>query len=260
MGSLERLLGRTMLIVSHPDDETIGCGALLQRMREPVVVFLTDGAPRDPYFWSAHGSRESYAELRAEEARNALYRIGVTELFFLHTAQGTIPDQELYLNLDLAYSAVSELIVQVRPEVLLCSTYEGGHPDHDCCAFLGSMLSSQARIPIWELPLYHRRGTVLEYQKFLRNSGEEVRALCGGDELLLKRAMIAAYRSQYETLKQFTPETEVFRPMVKYDFSRPPHPGKLNYEVWGWRMTGEDLCAAFTAFGQSLGKEARQVG
>jgi N-acetylglucosamine malate deacetylase 2 len=260
MGSLERLLGRTMLLVAHPDDETIGCGALLQRMREPVVVFLTDGAPRDPYFWKAYGSREHYAEVRAAEARNALYRIGVSDLFFLHTDAGAIPDQELHLNLGFAYEGLVELITQLRPEALLSSSYEGGHPDHDSCCFLASILSSQMNVPAWEMPLYHRRAGVIEFQKFLHVSGEEVRIVSTGDELLLKRAMISAYESQRDTLKQFSPETETFRPMMRHDFSRPPHPGKLNYEVWGWRVSGQDLCHTFVAFRDALEKQARNAG
>ena len=260
MGSLERLMGRTMLIVAHPDDETIGCGALLQRMREPVVVFLTDGAPRDSYFWSAYGSRDRYAEIRAAEARNALHRIGVADLFFLHTDGGAIPDQELYLNLHLAYAGLAELITQVRPEALLSSSYEGGHPDHDACCFLASVLSSEMRVPAWELPLYHRRGGLVEIQKFLRASGEETRIISSGDELLLKRAMMGAYESQHDTLRHFSAEVEVFRPMSRHDFSRAPHAGKLNYEIWGWTMTGQGLCETFASFQKNLERQNRNAG
>lgn len=39
------LLGKTLVLVAHPDDETGGCSALLQRVREPIVVFATSGAP-----------------------------------------------------------------------------------------------------------------------------------------------------------------------------------------------------------------------
>src|SRR5207248_225254 len=57
MDDLEPLLGRTLVLVAHQDDETIGCGALLQRMRDPLVVFGTDGAPRDQKFWHGLGTR-----------------------------------------------------------------------------------------------------------------------------------------------------------------------------------------------------------
>ncbi|MFB3812617.1 MAG: hypothetical protein ACE14L_00785 [Terriglobales bacterium] len=53
-------LGRTLVLVAHPDDETGGCGGLLQRLCDPVVVFSTDGAPQDPYFWRRHGSPQNY--------------------------------------------------------------------------------------------------------------------------------------------------------------------------------------------------------
>ena len=57
--------GRTLVLVAHPDDECIAFGALLQRIREPLVVFATNGSPADPYFWQKYGSREAYAEIAA---------------------------------------------------------------------------------------------------------------------------------------------------------------------------------------------------
>src|SRR6516225_4491137 len=83
MDALAPLLGRTLIIVAHPDDEAVTCAALMQRMREPCVLFCTDGAPLDPYFWSRHGSREAYSLLRQKEARLALSLVGVTKLEFL---------------------------------------------------------------------------------------------------------------------------------------------------------------------------------
>ena len=36
-----------MIVVAHPDDETIGMGAQLCRFRDALLVQVTDGAPRD---------------------------------------------------------------------------------------------------------------------------------------------------------------------------------------------------------------------
>src|SRR5579864_3550959 len=113
MSPLQRLLGRTMVVVAHPDDEAVGCGALLKRMRDPIVVFATDGAPFDKYFWGRYGSREAYRELRRKEARSALGLIGVKNVFFLGDDQAIV-DQQLFRNLPKAVDLLSRLVGQVR--------------------------------------------------------------------------------------------------------------------------------------------------
>src|SRR5437588_11264998 len=114
--SLAPLLGRTLFIVAHPDDESISCGGLLQHMREACVVFATDGAPEDEYFWSRHGSREAYASLRESEARAALAAVGVKGSEFLaRQARTPLIDQRLYLSLPAAFNALSVIVERRRP-------------------------------------------------------------------------------------------------------------------------------------------------
>ena len=33
------------IVIAHPDDEAIACGALMSRLRNVNVVFVTDGSP-----------------------------------------------------------------------------------------------------------------------------------------------------------------------------------------------------------------------
>lgn len=246
MDGLAPLLGRTLVLVAHPDDESAGCGALLQRMREPMVVFATDGAPRDPYFWKKYGSREAYAELRRKEAVQAMAAVGVRNYGFLSSATGAFVDQELFRRVGEAIDRLDAIVEEMRPEAMLSLAYEGGHPDHDTCNFIAAMIASERRLPVWEFPLYHRSidGVGVPQQFPFASDGEVVLQVTA-EERERKDEMLAAYPSQFTVLEQFDLDTERFRPMAAYDYSRPIHDGVLNYEAWEWKMTGKEVSAAF---------------
>jgi LmbE family N-acetylglucosaminyl deacetylase len=249
MQPLEQVLAHALVLVAHPDDETIGAGALLRRIRDAVVVFATDGAPRDVTFWQAFGSREAYANERKNEALQALDIAGVQEVEFLADHSEIFVDQELFQHLAEALRLLSEIARGYSPKCILTLAYEGGHPDHDCCAFLGAQLASSFSLPIWEMPLYHRRTEGDDRrQEFLVRSNDEQTLELSQAEIELKKTMLGAYVSQREVLKGFRKNRELFRPHPAYDFSRPPHKGKLNYEFWEWPVTGADLCRAFKSF------------
>jgi LmbE family N-acetylglucosaminyl deacetylase len=249
MADIDVLLGTTIILVAHPDDEVIGFGALMQRMRKAVVVFATDGAPRDEYFWKPYGSREAYAEVRKDEARAAVAIAGAEAMFLADRVDGGIADQELFRRLPQATNAMRELVAQLRPDALLTLSYEGGHPDHDSACFIASVIGRSMGIPVWEAPLYHREpdgtGAV---QKFHQLSGHEVELKVEGEEMRRKLEMFHTYKSQKLTLDVFRPEVEKFRPVENYDFTRPPMPWKLNYEIWQWNMTGQQVAAAFAEY------------
>ena len=252
MDALAPVLGKTLVLVAHPDDEAVGCGVLLQRVKEAVVVFGTDGSPHDPYFWGKYGSREAYAELRRQEAQTSLSLAGVRHIEFLQTGDGCFTDQELFRRLSSAIGSLSALVRRYRPQALLTLAYEGGHPDHDSCSFLAALVARSFSLPAWEMPLYFRRkdGTAL-CQQFRTLNGEEVPLEPTAKEQKTKHEMLAAYASQGEVLKQFSAATEWFRRQAAYDYSQPPHSGVLNYEAWGWPIKGAEVSAAFTNFLQS---------
>ena len=249
MENLAPLLGRTLVIVAHADDEAVACGGLLQRMRDPQVLICTDGAPRDPYFWEKYGSREAYADLRRAEAQRALAQVGVRNVRFLSpesNPQQQFVDQDLFLNIRAALERIEDMVSQQRPDALLTLAYEGGHPDHDTCAFLTSVISRRHVLPAWESPLYHRKpdGTMGK-QCFMVPEGDEALFDATPQEVSRKQKMLDEYVSQKSTLELFNPAIERFRPQPVYDFGRPPHAGVLNYEAWGWSMTGAQLVQAF---------------
>lgn len=249
MADINVLLETTVVLVAHADDEVIGFGALMQRMRKAVVVFATDGAPRDEYFWKPYGSREAYAEIRRQEARAALAVVGAEPVFLADRVSGGIADQELFRRLPQAMEGFRNVVAEIRPNALLTLSYEGGHPDHDSACFIATMVGRSVGIPVWEGPLYHREpdgtGAVQKFHQFF---GEEVELRVEGEEMRKKLEMFHTYKSQKLTLDVFRPEVEKFRPIANYDFTRPPMPWKLNYEIWQWSMTGEQVAASFADY------------
>lgn len=259
------LTGRVLVLVAHADDESVGYGALLQQMREAVVVIATDCAPRDPYFWQRFGSREAYAALRREEARRAMQVAGVRELVLLAEEDARLEDQRLFLNLAAAYGRLASLVERVRPEAIATLAYEGGHPDHDSCSLLGARLGERFALPVWEAPLYHWEynpdpcadvradsGGELRLQEFVCNSGGEAVVEIGAGELERKRAMCAQYASQGDFLQTFDARRELVRPQVRYEYGRAPHQGQTNYERWQWWMSAQEVSAKFQEFPENV--------
>jgi len=241
-----------MIIVAHPDDEAIGAGMLLQRMQDPLLVFCTDGGPKDEFFWKAYGSREEYVHVRHQEAREAAEIAGVKKVAFLD-----FPDQELYLNLRGALTEVEKLANQHRIEAVLTHAYEGGHPDHDSCALLGYLLGRSLDLPVWEMPLYHQTTSGGHAQSFVKRNGRSVRLRVKPSELKIKRRMVDAHQSQNLALSPFNLALERFRPQAIYDFREPPEAEVINYEAWQWRMKAVEVAAAFAVLLDDLGPPAR---
>ena len=249
MADLHVLLATTVILVAHPDDEVIGFGALMQQMRRPVVVFATDGAPWDDYFWKSYGSREAYAEVRRQEARGALAIVGAEPVFLADSVPGGIADQELYQRIPAAVEAFAEALQPIKPDALLTLSYEGGHPDHDAACFIACLVGRSIGIPVWEAPLYHRHpdgsGAI---QNFHQRSGEEIDLHVEGEAMRKKVEMFHTYKSQKLVLDGFRPQIETFRPVANYDFTRRPMPWKLNYELWQWKMNGDEVARAFAEY------------
>jgi N-acetylglucosamine malate deacetylase 2 len=249
MEQLSQLLGTTLMLVAHPDDEVIAFGGLMQRMKKAIVVFATDGAPYDRRFWKDHGSREIYAEVRRQEAGQALSIVGAQPVFLADQVSGSLADQELFRRLPEAISAFDKRISRMAPDCLLTLAYEGGHPDHDACCFIASQVGRSRRLPVWESPLYHRNADgSLAVQVFPQPTGQEIDFKVEGELYPKKLEMFRTYKSQSLVLDGFRPEIEQFRPVKDYDFRRPPLPWKLNYEVWEWAMTGDEVAAKFASY------------
>jgi LmbE family N-acetylglucosaminyl deacetylase len=232
---------RTLIVVAHPDDESIGAGARLNRLGDAWIIEMTDGAPNDLDCARRHGfdTREEYAEARRRELDQAMTIAGfpLERLISLGYTDG-----EVTLRLAEACLRITELIDALKPDVVLTHPYEGGHTDHDATAFAvhlacGALRREGVTPPaILELALYHAQNGRKVVQQFLpheRADRDQRVVRLNAAERTVKRRIFAAFESQKSVLDHFSVEFERFRPAPRYIFTAPPHQGQLNYERYG---------------------------
>jgi N-acetylglucosamine malate deacetylase 2 len=229
-----------LLIAAHPDDETISAANLLIRYPQRThILHITDGSPQNPADAQAAGcaTREQYAVLRNSELLSALALSGIPPSQ-THTA--AIPDQQAALHLTRIIQIISETIARLRPAIVLTHPYEGGHPDHDACAFAAhAALRSHPDTQLWEFTSYHAGPNGILTGRFLPNSSNPVFThSLSAPEQQRKQQMFQCFHSQAHMLANFSIEQECFRRAPTYNFAEPPHPGTLHYENYDWGMTG----------------------
>jgi LmbE family N-acetylglucosaminyl deacetylase len=239
-----------LVLAAHPDDETIGASGVLARSPACSVAYLTDGAPRDSIFWTGgpYSSRSDYAKVRRDEAIRALRIAGVSEerIHWL----GAV-DQEAVFAIEALVERFKLLLDSSATNVVITHPYEGGHPDHDTAALVAHLaIAGQNRwIGLLEMTSYHARDGLCVTGEFL---GAEPKAWDASDtrngkspfdlseeDRDRKRQMLKEFVSQRPVLKHFPVDRELLRRAPNYDFSQPPHEGKLWYECMGWPMTGK---------------------
>lgn len=225
------------VVVAHPDDETVGGGLLLTRLKGVLLVVATDGAPRDLTDARAcgFGTAESYAAAREKELFAALDTASVDarEVVLLR-----IPDRKAVENLPVLSGAVRGLMERHRIRFAVTHAYEGGHPDHDAVAFAVGKVAPAA---IVEMPFYRFGDNGLVLQSFTDGLGlTEVVVRAHRSERELKARMLAAYATKTSTLGPFSTEAERFRFAPAYDFREPANGGRIYYETQPWGVTRQD--------------------
>lgn len=234
--------------MAHPDDETLAIGARISRFTDARFVHVTDGAPQDGADATAFGfvSLDEYRDARASELHQALAVAGLSPQQLCSFA---IPDQQAALHLVEIARRLAELIADFAPEVILTHAYEGGHPDHDSCAFAvhHAALRTGTNSPplVIESPLYHAGPHGMETEAFLPNPGDampELSVPLTPDQVRRKRERLACFVSQRTTLELFPIQRELFRVAPAYDFTRPPHPPPVFYDQHPWGITSTRFC------------------
>ena len=234
-----RIGRRVALVVAHPDDETIAAGASLRLMPGLLLVHVTDGAPRRLADRARAGfdTPQAYAAARERELKAALDLANVQP----DRARLGVPDQDATLHIPHVAARLGALFASHGTQAVLTHAYEGGHPDHDATACAVHLVARRLGLPVFEFAGYHAGPAGMPddmtRQRFLPGPAE-TRITLDPEEAALKQAMYDCFHTQAAVLAAFGASVERFRPAPGYDFTEPPHPGRLNYETWGWEMTG----------------------
>jgi N-acetylglucosamine malate deacetylase 2 len=233
-----------MVVVAHPDDEVVGAGAWLQRWSQVSFVHVTDGAPIDLKDARENGfaNREDYARARRQEFQAALRMLNLASA---EQVALNFTDQETASRLPELSSRLQSLFVEHQPDVVVTHPYEGGHPDHDSIAWAVAAAcrrmrqEGQAAPLIVEMTSYHNGTYGMVTAQFLPDGTTPMfHHELTPQECSFKRKLYACYKTQQRTLRWFPIEAEAFRIAPQYDFSKPPHEGKLFYEQFKWGMDG----------------------
>ena len=210
---------RILVLAAHPDDETIACSGLLQRCREPLVVFAVDGAPPHYGFAEQFGSLQQYSEQRFREAARALQLIPRCSFRRLARPDGTwLVDQHLFLDLPEAFACLHQIVREFMPDVLVSHAFEGGHIDHDACHILAWQVGKALAVPIVEFPLYWRDKNGHDaFQRFRDSHHGEFALELSDEEIVVKDKMLSEYQTQRGLTSVFRPAIERFRPMIAPD-------------------------------------------
>lgn len=127
---------RTVVVAPHPDDEVLGCSAVLYHS-SATVVHVTDGVPP----WTAPDEREATRSTRRNESARAceslssevqLHPLGFGDLVAWQAVEGIC-------------DSLCEVIAAEDTARVFLPAYQRGHPDHDA-SYLGGALARD-RLP-----------------------------------------------------------------------------------------------------------------
>lgn len=248
---------KILLLIPHPDDEVVGCCGAIGRARAQMGnvfgFYLTTGIPPCEvlWWWQQRGYR-CLVDRRQREAEQVAELLKIKAVEFQE-----IPARTLKGFLGPTREKLLKAIRELGIDTLWAPAYEGGNQDHDVANFLARTLEGE--VQIWEFSEYHFFGGRRHSNEFFSVNGTEWVIRLEPGEQQVKRKALSLYRSERSNLKAVRASTtrEVFRPLAKYDYSRPPYRGRMFYQRFQRLVPAhpridycepEEVCQAFHAF------------
>ena len=211
--------GALLLIIPHPDDETLGCGMALAAAadlgREIMLVLVTDGE-------GSHPNSRAFSSARLRSVRREELQIALAVL----TGGRSVIVERLALPdgrsdpAQVEEGRLSELerAARARGTSSIWTTWrEDPHCDHHTAALIAIELSRRLALPLWQFPVWGRFGDVGALPCNLR-------CFCAPAPIFAerKRLAIRAYRSQFTHLISDDPSAFVMPPALLAHFEQHP--------------------------------------
>lgn len=230
------------VLVAHPDDEIIGMGGRISALKTLTLIHATDGAPKGPAKLQQNFRDEDvYSSKRFAEVDQALDLVGARPI---RHVRYDYTDGELAWKL---IEMVRHLELQLQDvSAVITHPYEGGHPDHDACAFAAQHATRRLKKSGYAVPARleftsyfsaNGRRRVGTFWPDKQNPGASIRLT--RDQRQRKLEALRAFETQGWVPRVFGVRREMYRDAPDYDFRRPPAPQRWLYDTFGWPITGQ---------------------
>jgi LmbE family N-acetylglucosaminyl deacetylase len=225
-------MSRILFLIPHPDDEIVAAGITAVREREAgneiFGLYLTSGVPSAEMMWRWDRKRRAArVAQRRTEAVEAAKIMGITPVGF-----SDWPSRMLKSHLREAHQWISRTLEERDIDIVWVSAWEGGHQDHDVANFLASV--THGGRPVVEFAEYNYGGGQTQWQRFAVTNGTEAIMRLTPQEAMIKRQLLTVYRSEGPNLAGVRVDVESRRRLPVYDYSRPPHEGRLGRDAFRW--------------------------
>jgi LmbE family N-acetylglucosaminyl deacetylase len=223
-----------VVIVAHPNDEVIGAGGLISRLRDVTVLHVTDGVSDNNHPAGPNFQREETARQLRKECGTALALANVNDERIVGFG---VPWRQAPLHLTELTRRIAAFLKQTEPDIVLTHPYEGGHPDHDATAFATHaalhLLRRNGFTPpsVFEIALHPARDGKSRVLDFLPNDAAEITTLLLDKKTReLKRQMFECLADQPALQRENSFARERFRRPPRYNFEAPPNGGNVIYQ------------------------------
>jgi LmbE family N-acetylglucosaminyl deacetylase len=199
VGCLDDIIGSgtCLILVPHPDDESLGCGGLIATCvaaaRPPLVAVLTDGAGSHPNSRSFPPDR--LRAVRAQEVQTAIGHLGVPGQSLILLSEPDTHAPHDGPRFDAVVARLTALISQQNDcTAILAPWRHDPHCDHLAASLVATAVAAASRIKHVAYPVW---GWTLPPASPIPHAPTEGWRLDIGAFLPAKRAAIQAHRSQY---------------------------------------------------------------